>query len=108
MVALATIESPSGGEIKVSGDLTFSSVTPLLAESVEYFEPQSALLIDLAAVTHADSAGVALLLEWMQMAKRQNLKLSFSHIPAQMWTIIDVSGLAQRLPLLESPQSETP
>ncbi len=105
MATLASIESPGGGEIKVKGDLIFSSVTALLTESVAYFKPQGELLIDLAAVTHSDSAGVALLLEWMQMAKLRDLKLSFSNIPAQMWAIIDVSGLAQRLPLLDSTQS---
>ncbi|MCF6217451.1 MAG: STAS domain-containing protein [Gammaproteobacteria bacterium] len=105
MAALATIESQGAGKMEVKGDLVFSSVTSLLAESVAYFKPQEELSIDLAAVTHSDSAGVALLLEWMQMAKLRNLKLSFSNIPAQMWTIIDVSGLAQRLPLLNSSQS---
>lgn len=106
MTALATIELQENGELKVSGELTFSSVSALLAESLSYFKSQDELQIDLAGVAHADTAGVALLIEWMRMAKQQDALLSFSNIPEQMWAIIEVSDLGQRLPL--SNQSEQP
>ncbi len=99
MTALATIELQENGVLKVSGELTFSSVSSLLAESLEYFSSQNVLQVDLAGVTHSDTAGVALLIEWMRMAKQRDAQLSFSNIPEQMWAIIEVSDLGSRLPL---------
>ncbi len=99
MTALATIELQENVGLKVSGELTFSSVSSLLAKSLEYFSSQNALQVDLAGVTHSDTAGVALLVEWMRMAKQRDAQLSFSNIPEQMWAIIEVSDLGSRLPL---------
>ncbi len=100
----AIIEAQADGVLHVSGELTFSSVSALLAKSSGYFESQDELRVDLGTVSHSDSAGVALLVEWMRMAKHQGVQLSFSNIPEQMWAIIEVSDLGQRLPL--SNQSE--
>ncbi|VAW88021.1 hypothetical protein MNBD_GAMMA18-438 [hydrothermal vent metagenome] len=97
---MAAIEAQADGVLKVSGELTFSSVSALLAESLSYFKSQDELQIDLAGVAHSDTAGVALLVEWMRMAKQRDAPLFFSNIPEQMWAIIDVSDLGKRLPLL--------
>lgn len=103
---MAAIEAQADGVLKVSGELTFSSVSALLTESTGYFESQDELRVDLGTVSHSDTAGVALLVEWMRMAKQREAQLSFSNIPEQMWAIIEVSDLGQRLPL--SKQSEPP
>lgn len=99
MAALAAIELQENGRLKVSGELTFSSVSALLAESLSYFKSQDELQIDLAGVARSDTAGVALLVEWMHIAKQRDAQLFFSNIPEQMWAIIEVSDLGQRLPL---------
>ena len=57
------------------------------------------LTIDLAAVSRSDSAGVALLIEVIQLANTANLSLLFSNLPPQMKDIADISGLLEILPL---------
>ena len=57
------------------------------------------LLIDLQQVTHTDSAGLALLLEWMTLARDKQLQIHFRNLPAQLWEIAKVSDLEDILPL---------
>ncbi|MBF6309145.1 STAS domain-containing protein, partial [Nocardia farcinica] len=54
---------------------------------------------DLQAVTRSDSAGLALLVEWMQFARQQDRKLSFRNLPDQLRDIARISGLEDLLPL---------
>ncbi len=51
--------------------------------------------VDLAGVTLADSAGIALLVEWHQRARAAGRALAFANIPDQVRKIIHVSGLQQ-------------
>ena len=57
------------------------------------------LLIDLQQVTHTDSAGLALLLEWMTLARDKQLQIHFRNLPEQLWEIAKVSDLEDILPL---------
>jgi len=103
MIEQSTITPQGEGIIMIEGAMTFSTVNQLLANSQTYFVSQSELLIDLTKVAQADSAGVALLVEWLRIAKCQQAVLNFRNIPAQMWAIIEVSGLEDRLPLVNAP-----
>ena len=79
---------------RIIGELNMSTVPELL-------EMMSSLLdgagqervIDLAEVSRSDSAGLALLLDWMSQAQQKNISLSFKNLPAQMQAIIKISGL---------------
>ncbi len=53
----------------VGGELTFQTVPGLYRESAGWFAGEGELVIDLAAVTRADSAGLALLVEWLKRAR---------------------------------------
>ena len=55
--------------------------------------------IDLAGVSRADSAGLALLLDWLRQTRAQGRKITFEHLPAQLQAIVNVSGLDEVLPL---------
>ncbi len=82
------------GQYEVRGQLTFATVP-------QFFTHTAALLasgdgpvtVDLAGVTLADSAGIALLVEWQQQARAANRALQFANIPEQVRKIIHVSGL---------------
>lgn len=88
------------GQLQLSGDLTFATVTALLAESQALFATGGdALRIDLSAVGRADSAGLALLIEWLRVARRAGRTLEFHGVPDQMVAIAKASGLAEVLPL---------
>ncbi|HEB99345.1 MAG TPA: STAS domain-containing protein, partial [Thiotrichales bacterium] len=52
-----------------------------------------------SGVGRADSAGLALLVEWMREARRQGREIRFLGMPAQMSAIAEVSGLSELLPV---------
>ena len=55
----------SSGGVTLSGDLTFESVPGLYEQFIKLDIAEKPITrIDLSAVQHADSAGLALLLEW--------------------------------------------
>lgn len=87
------------GCINVCGDLTFATVNELLNSARRVFDPIEILDIDLAEVSCSDSAGLALLIEWMRSAKQQNKNIMFHNIPAQMLAMAHASGLDELLPL---------
>lgn len=81
----------------VTGPLTFDSVPAIYAASRAWFAGTGGVTIDLAEVSSADSAGLALLIEWMRMARKNASALSFANIPSQMQELIRVNGLQDTL-----------
>jgi phospholipid transport system transporter-binding protein len=77
----------------VIGALNFVTVVKLWRESLPTLAPLSALQFDLAQVTSSNSAGVSLLLEWVKYAKQSGKTIEFKNIPAQLLSIIKVSGI---------------
>ncbi len=57
--------------------------------------------IDLQGVTRTDSAGLALLLEWMTIAHEKDLQIHFHNLPVQLSRIAEVSDLEDILPLAD-------
>ncbi|HEY0720371.1 MAG TPA: STAS domain-containing protein [Gammaproteobacteria bacterium] len=96
----AHIERSSDGSLQVSGELTFATVTALNGKAAALFaQPSGELVIDLAGVSRADSAGLALLIEWLRQAGHQGATLRFSHMPAQLHSIAAASYLDTVLPV---------
>lgn len=90
----AQIEIDEDGMVRVSGELTFSTVTALNGQAEKLFASRSGdLSIDLGGVSRADSAGLALLIEWMRWARQRNVPLRLYRMPMQMRTIAAASDL---------------
>ena len=53
--------------------------------------------IDLAGVTRAESAGLALLLEWQRVAEQRGTTIAYVNMPAQMQSMAAVCGLEEIL-----------
>ena len=62
------LEDKGGGCFLLSGKMTFGSVNQILDERLEMFDEHPRIEVDLSGVTKSDSAGVALLLEWITLA----------------------------------------
>ncbi|MCR4301193.1 MAG: STAS domain-containing protein [Sulfuricaulis sp.] len=88
--------SRGDGVFGISGSLTFQTVPRYQnqAESLLQGGGQP-VTIDLQGVTQADSAGLALMIEWLQMARAAKHELVFANIPEQMRDLIRVNGLQQ-------------
>lgn len=91
--------------VRLSGELNAATVPTLLKQVGGWFGGSSAagsaddLAVDLAGITRADSAGVALLLEIQRRAGATGRGVAFLHAPEQMQAIIGFCALDQVLAL---------
>ena len=96
------IELHADNTVVLSGELNMETVPGLLDRMpVSLDKPGIELSIDLKGVTRSDSAGLALLVEWMQHAQQRQCHLRFAHLPQQLLDIARVSGLDSILPLAD-------
>jgi phospholipid transport system transporter-binding protein len=72
------------GRFALKGEMTFGTASSILRESEELFEPHTVLEVDLAGVTETDSAGLALMLEWITWANHTVREIRFSGVPAKI------------------------
>jgi phospholipid transport system transporter-binding protein len=93
-----SLEQDGSGRFKITGALNFDTVPTVWQTSQRLFQGCDSLFIDFSGVTHSDSAGLALAMEWMREARVNNKSLRFYLIPAQMLEIARVCGVDQALP----------
>lgn len=93
-----TFEETAPGRISVRGDLTFATVTALWKASRRLLtSAPETITIDLAGIRRADSAGLALLVEWLRLARRQNKRLTLINLPSQLLTMAKTYDLTPLL-----------
>ena len=80
---------------QVSGELSFATVGALLAEFAQRAATSPPKVLDLCDVTRTDSAGLALLIEWLKQTKET--PITFRNLPAQMLNLAAVSGVQEML-----------
>ena len=59
------LQDHGGGRFSLSGHMTFDTAGRILRESEIPFEEHTRIEVDLSGVDETDSAGLALLLEWI-------------------------------------------
>ena len=94
------IKPLAGGSFLLSGALTFETVPSVWRTSATVLSAGGDITFDLQGVSHTDSAGLALLIEWLRTARRMGKRMTFKNIPPQMLAIATVSGLEHILPVL--------
>lgn len=84
------------GRIAVSSDLIFPTARRVCAAGIECFERDgsAALIVDCAGVHHADSAGLAVLIEWRSWAHQHGRRLTFVNLPVQISAIAHLSEVS--------------
>lgn len=89
------------GACAVIGSLNYAAITPLFWQQTQALiaNASSSITFDLSDTSNSDSAGVALLIAWVRLARQQKKTLHFLHLPDQMRAIIRVSGLEKLLPI---------
>ena len=91
------IEKEEGG-FKISGLINFDTVTQLYEQAAVLLHGQDKVRLDFSAVTHADSSAIALLLNWLRVAKRENKSFTFVNLPGQL---IEMANVCEVMPFLE-------
>ena len=89
----ARLEDSGDGTWKLAGELGFATVSGLLKNTPRSFFEDGDVRLDLSGVTRADSAGLALLVEWLRESGSKGRSIAFLHMPEQMLSIARVCGL---------------
>jgi phospholipid transport system transporter-binding protein len=93
----AVFEVQEGERSRVTGTLHFTTVSALLALGVEAIGNGRAAVIDLAGVKDSDSSGLALLIEWMSVAKAARRTLRYENMPVQLHQLARLSDVEELL-----------
>jgi phospholipid transport system transporter-binding protein len=94
-----SLEDQGGGHFSLSGEMSFDTAERILQASEKPFDEHTRIEIDLSGVTESDSAGLALLLEWVTWANHTVREIRFSGMPERVLAIArttEVDGLLTR------------
>jgi phospholipid transport system transporter-binding protein len=101
IVSKAKLEALGGGRYRVVGVIDAMTAGDLLEQSIARFETSGDLEVDLAGVPESDSAGLALLIEWIRRVRLRRQKIRFSNVPAQINALARISEVEDLLALAE-------
>jgi len=87
-----TVRSPERGE--AAGPLVFATARRARAAGLAALRAaRSALVIDCAALGPTDSAGLAVLLDWLAEARQAGCHLRFEHLPEDLLRLAHISAV---------------
>lgn len=88
-----SISEPTSGRVVVSGELTFGTAREARQIGILVLESSRAerIVVDCSAVSRADSAGLAVLLDWLAWGRRRSRPLALQNLPASLITIARIS-----------------
>lgn len=94
------VDSSESGMVKIEGVIDLTTVKSLKKQTIGLFNGSSEIQFDLSAVSQSNSAALALLLEWLKLAKKHQVSLSFSNIPEHLRELSHVYGIEQDLKII--------
>lgn len=88
----------SDTRLLAAGPLTFATARRASARGEAVIKAVAAAQeIDCSAVTPADSAGLAVLIDWLGVAKRTGRRLRYTQLPEGLTALASISDLAELL-----------
>lgn len=78
-------------QLSLVGDLTMDTVPAIWQSLDASFNSERNYILDLVGVSHCDSAGLSLLIYWIEQARKQQVTLQFKHAPEQLLALAKVS-----------------
>ena len=89
----------SPGRFAARGELTFANAKRARGEGLHALRTSTSrdLEVDCSAVSHSDSAGLAVLLDWMAVMKKDGRPLCFAGLPAGLLAVARISGVEEML-----------
>jgi phospholipid transport system transporter-binding protein len=94
-----TLEDCGDGKFTLNGRMSFDTAAQILKDSEDLFEEHTLIEVDLSGVTHTDSAGLALILEWITWANHTVREIRFHEVPDKIDAIAkttEVDNLLKR------------
>jgi phospholipid transport system transporter-binding protein len=94
-VSKLLIIDQGAGNFALEGDLTFATIDKQSVESLAFLTTAKDITVDLSAVVCTDSAGLALMIEWIKYSRSKRINLHFKKIPQQLLKLAKLSGFDQ-------------
>ncbi|PKM13409.1 MAG: anti-anti-sigma factor [Gammaproteobacteria bacterium HGW-Gammaproteobacteria-3] len=101
-MSTVSVTDRGGGVFAVSGDLTFTGIDKKIIKSLTFLTSANPLTLDLSQVGNTDSAGLALVIEWIKYTRERQIELKLRKLPKQLLTLAKLSGLDQTCYFAES------
>ena len=98
-MADAQLVENDDGSWLLKGELGFAQVPAVLKHAGVNMLGKKPLTVDLKGVSRADSAGLALLVEWLRESEAAGNTIKFVNVPAQLLSIARLCGLDDILSL---------
>jgi len=98
-VTRVEISEPAPGRVTVKGELTFATARDARQLGVLVLEGSgaNAFVVDCAGVSRADSAGLAVLLDWLAWGRKKSRKVTLAKLPASLVAIARISEVDELL-----------
>lgn len=77
----------------LTGELDFQNVMTVYEKSLSQFNESPELFIDFSKLVSSNSAGLALIVEWIKLSKALHKPLRFKHLSPQLLSIIKAANL---------------
>lgn len=91
------IELTGDGRLAASGELDFATAAAALHAGLALIRGEQAWTVDLAGITSGDSAGLAVLVEWISAARARGASVRYEAVPDQILAIARISDLEELL-----------
>ena len=92
-MSAAGLHAAGESRIEVTGPVVFATAGDLLEASRALFAGSAPLYVDLGGVTRVDSAALALLIEWLRMARQHHRTLRIERVPEKLLAIARLTGV---------------
>jgi phospholipid transport system transporter-binding protein len=91
------IEPAGDRRLAASGELGFATAAAALPAGLALIGPGKDWTVDLAGITTGDSAGLAVLVEWIAVARARGGALRYAGVPEQILAVARISDLERLL-----------
>jgi phospholipid transport system transporter-binding protein len=90
---------PADGRLLLEGELTFASARRAMELGIQVLTaaPPGELVMDCGSISACDSAGLAVLLEWLGFARRTGRKLRCTQLPPGLAALARISEVEKLL-----------
>jgi len=86
-----------GNRYLIDGAITLDNIGALIAEGTGF--DGDSVIVDLAAVTRADSSVLSLLLEWTRQYSGSGRTIAFSNLSKDIRSLADLYGVVDLIPV---------
>lgn len=95
------VDTTAGGRLVLTGPLRLETAARALAEGSAALAGRASAELDLSGITDADSAGLAVLIEWMRLARAEGRTVSFHGAPERLRSLARIGGVEPLLPFAD-------